>query len=143
MTNTPEATDRLDAKALLEGTMPGPWELFASNEVTAADPTGEYDITEVCATYGAHHGEANARLIAAAPRLAREHAQQADEITALKAEIARLREALDEAVICLSWIASLGYEGAPDIAMRKAAMASLAKINAALRQPQAGGHDER
>jgi hypothetical protein len=69
--------------------------------------------------------------------------EAADEITALKAEIARLREALDEAVICLSWIASLGYEGAPDIAMRKAAMASLAKINAALRQPQAGGHDER
>jgi hypothetical protein len=41
---------------------------------------------------------------------------------------------LAEAVTCLSWIAALGYGGAPDIAMRRAANDSLAKI-AALSQP--------
>jgi len=49
-----------------------------------------------------------------------------------------LREALIEATTCLTWIASLGYEGVPDIAMRRAAKASLEHI-AALSPPQATG----
>lgn len=55
---------------------------------------------------------------------------EADRIIASLNTQAGVVEALAEAVTCLTWIASLGYGGAPDIAMRKAARESLERISA-------------
>jgi hypothetical protein len=74
--------------------------------------------------------EPNDRLLASCRSLDRE----ADEITALKAENARLREACEATLLAIT-DASNGNPHFGDL---------WNKVSAALnRQPQAGGHDER
>ena len=96
--------DRLNARELLVGTTPGEWRVRTYREGALECIQGspvEGEIYGACVTNprgickpASLEGRANATLIAAAPRLAREHIKLTDELAAAHARIAELEDTL-------------------------------------------------